>query len=170
MADPVKRRSPRSGGGGRSGGPRSAARLGAIQVLYQIELTGVSSRIAVAEYVQHYFGKEIDGDEYLPADEKLFREIVAGTLEKQAELDPQIAQLLTPDWPLDRLEMILRAILRAAAFELSARIDTPARVVITEYVDIAHAFFAGKEPGLINGVLDRLARQARPAEWSGEGR
>ena len=169
MTDPVKRRSHRSGGGGRSGGPRSAARLGASQVLYQIELTGVSSRVAVAEYVQHYFGKEIDGDEYLPADEKLFREIVAGTLEQKAELDPVIAKLLTPDWPLERLEMILRAILRAAAFELSARIDTPARVVITEYVDIAHAFFAGKEPGLINGVLDRLARQARPAEWSGEG-
>jgi N utilization substance protein B len=139
-------------------------------VLYQIDLTGVAPKIAVAEYVQHYFGKEIDGDEYLPADEKLFREVVAGTLAQQAELDPLISKLLTADWPLDRLEMILRAILRAAAFELSARIDTPARVVITEYVDIAHAFFAGKEPGLINGVLDRLARQARPAEWSGEGR
>jgi transcription antitermination protein NusB len=165
MPDPVKRRAPRTGGG-RAGGPRSAARLAAIQALYQVEITGVAGKIATAEFVKHYLGREIDGDEYLPADEALFREVVSGTLAQQAELDPLIAALLTPDWPLDRLEVILRAILRPAAFELSARIETPARVLITEYVDIAHAFFSGKEPGLINGVLDRLARQCRPAEWS----
>jgi transcription antitermination protein NusB len=166
MADPVKRRAPR--GGPRSGGPRSAARLAAIQALYQVEIAGVSGKVAVAEFVKHYLGREIDGDDYLPADEPLFRELVSGTLEHQAELDPLIAGMLTADWPLERLEVILRAILRVAGFELAHRIETPARVVITEYVDIAHAFFTGKEPGLINGVLDRLARQCRPAEWSGD--
>jgi N utilization substance protein B len=159
MPEPMKRRS-------RGGSPRSAARLAAVQALYQVEMTGISGKVATAEFVKHYLGQEIDGDAYLPADEALFRELVTGTIEHQAELDPMIARLLTADWPLDRLEMILRAILRAAAFELAQRIDTPARVVITEYVDIAHAFFAGKEPGLINGVLDRLARQCRPAEWA----
>jgi transcription antitermination protein NusB len=163
MADPVKRRT-----GSRPGGPRSAARLAAVQALYQVEMTGISGKAAAAEFVKHYLGREIDGDSYVPADETLFREIVSGALEHQAALDVQIAGRLTPDWPLDRLEMILRAILRAAAFELCHRIDTPARVVITEYVDIAYAFFTGKEPGLINGVLDRLARMSRAAEWSGD--
>jgi N utilization substance protein B len=162
MAEPVKRR------GQHSGGPRSAARLAAVQALYQIEMTGTPAKIVLAEFIAHYMGREIDGDDYLPGDEALFRDLVAETLEHQVELDAVISGLLTPDWPLERLEMILRAILRAAACELTRRIDTPARVVITEYVDIAHAFFAGKEAGLINGVLDRLARQSRAVEWSGD--
>jgi N utilization substance protein B len=152
----------------RSGGPRSAARLAAVQALYQVDMTGISPAVVAAEFVAFRLGQEIDGDDYLLADEALFRELVSGTLAKQAELDPLISRLLTQDWPLDRLEVILRAILRAASFELAHRIDTPARVIITEYVDIAHAFFTGKEPGLVNGVLDRLARQCRQAEWSGD--
>jgi N utilization substance protein B len=152
----------------RQGGPRSAARLAAVQALYQVEMTGVSGAAVAAEFIRHRLGREIDGDDYLPADQALFGEILSGTLEHLPALDRLIAERLTPDWPLERLETVLRAILRAAAFELSQRIDTPARVVITEYVDIAYAFFAGKEPGLINGVLDRLGRQCRPAEWSGD--
>jgi N utilization substance protein B len=150
----------------KSGNKRSAARLGAVQALYQIEMTGAAPGPIVVEYVKHRLGQEIDGDEFLPADANLFEELVQGAVGRQAELDQTITPALSADWPLDRLEMILRAILRVATFELVHRIDVPVKVVITEYVDIAHAFFAGKEPGLINGVLDRLGRQLRPTEWA----
>ena len=150
----------------RSGNKRSASRLGAVQALYQVEMTDIAPAVVVVEYVKHRLGQEIDGDTFLPADATLFEELVRGTVERQAELDRIIAGALAADWPLDRLEMILRAILRVATFELAHRIDVPVKVVITEYVDIAHAFFAGKEPGLINGVLDRLGRQLRPTEWA----
>ena len=149
-----------------SGNKRSAARLGAVQALYQIEMTEASAAAVVVEYVKHRLGQEIDGDKFVPADATLFEELVQGAVRQQAELDGIIAPALSAEWPLDRLEMILRAILRVAAFELAHRIDVPVRVVITEYVDIAHAFFTGKEPGLINGVLDRLGRQLRPTEWA----
>jgi N utilization substance protein B len=150
----------------KSGNKRSASRLGAVQALYQVEMTGVTPAVVVVEYVKHRLGQEIDGDTFLPADATLFEELVQGTVERQADLDGIITGALAADWPLDRLEMILRAILRVATFELAHRIDVPVKVVITEYVDIAHAFFAGKEPGLINGVLDRLGRQLRPTEWA----
>lgn len=149
----------------RTGSARSAARLAAVQALYQVEMTGRSGAGVAAEFVAHRLGHEIDGDDYVKADETLFRELVTGTLEDREELDGLISAALTPDWPLERLEMVLRAVLRAAAFELKHRIDVPARVVITEYVDIAHAFFTGKEPGLANGVLDRLGHTLRPTEW-----
>ena len=87
-----------------------------------------------------------------------------GANARHDELDQLIATALTPDSPLERLEAVLRAILRAGAFELLVSIDVPAPVVISEYLDIGHAFFAGKEPGLVNGVLDRLARTLRPEE------
>lgn len=150
----------------KAGNKRSAARLGAVQALYQVEMTGITPNVVVVEYVKHRLGQEIDGDEFMAADATLFEELVQGTVERQADLDALIVPALAADWPLDRLEMILRAILRVAAFELAHRIDVPVKVVITEYVDIAHAFFAGKEPGLINGVLDKLGRQLRPTEWN----
>lgn len=150
----------------KSGNKRSASRLGAVQALYQVEMTGVAPNVVVVEYVKHRLGQEIDGDEFMAADATLFEELVQGTVERQADLDGLITPALAADWPLDRLEMILRAILRVATFELAHRIDVPVKVVITEYVDIAHAFFAGKEPGLINGVLDKLGRQLRPTEWN----
>jgi N utilization substance protein B len=161
MMDEAKKSRP-----ARSGNKRSASRLGAVQALYQIEMTGVAPGVVVVEYVKHRLGQEIDGDTFLPADATLFEELVQGTVERQVALDAIITPALAADWPLDRLEMILRAILRVATFELAHRIDVPVRVVITEYVDIAHAFFAGKEPGLINGVLDRLGRELRPTEWA----
>ena len=91
-------------------------------------------------------------------DAALFADIVRGAMKRQSELDAAISAALTPDWPIERLEAVLRAILRAGAYELTARPDVPVPVVISEYLDIGHAFFAGKEPGLINGVLDKLAR------------
>jgi transcription antitermination protein NusB len=150
----------------RTGNKRSAARLGAVQAVYQIEMTGVAPAVVVVEYVKYRLGQEIDGDTFLAADATLFEELVQGTTERQADLDGTISGALAAEWPLDRLEAVLRAILRVATFELAHRIDVPVKVVIAEYVDIAHAFFAGKEPGLINGVLDKLGRQLRPTEWA----
>jgi N utilization substance protein B len=157
---------PRPTGGTRK---RSVARLAAVQALYQIDLSGARPQNVIAEFQRHRLGHEIDGEHYGEADPALFADIVTGTAERQADLDRAISAVLTPDWPLERLETVLRAILRAGAYELLARPDVPARVSISEYLDIAHAFFAGKEPGLVNGVLDRLAHVLRPADFA-EGR
>jgi N utilization substance protein B len=143
---------------------RSVARLAAVQALYQIDLSAAPAETVIAEFLRHRLGREIDGEQYGEADPALFADIVTGTTERRAELDSAISGVLTPDWPLERLETVLRAILRAGAYELLARLDVPARVVISEYLDIAHAFYAGKEPGLVNGVLDRLAHVLRPGD------
>jgi transcription antitermination protein NusB len=155
----------------RSGGTRkrSAARLAAVQALYQIDLSGAEPAPVIAEFRKHRLGREIDGEQYAEADTALFANLVEGAVERQADLDAAISGALTPDWPLERLETVLRAILRAGAYELLVRGDVPARVVISEYLDIAHAFFAGKEPGLVNGVLDRLAHVLRPGDLGGAG-
>jgi N utilization substance protein B len=141
---------------------RSVARLAAVQALYQIDVSGTNPETVVAEFLKHRLGRDIDGDNYGEADPALFVDLVAGTVARQADLDRAISGVLNPDWPLARLETVLRAVLRAGAYELQARGDVPARVVINEYIDIAHAFFAGKEPGMVNGVLDRLAQVLRP--------
>jgi transcription antitermination protein NusB len=143
---------------------RSVARLAAVQALYQIDVSGAQPSRVIAEFVKHRLGRDIDGDNYGEADIALFSDIVEGTVARQAELDQAISAVLMPEWPLERLETVLRAILRAGAWELSARVDVPARVAISEYLDVAHAFFDGKEPGLVNGVLDRLAHALRPDE------
>ena len=146
-----------------AGRRRSAARLAAVQALYQIELAGTPVETVIPEFLRD----GIDPDRRGAFDEALFADIVRGATARQAELDGGIGAALTPDWPLERLENVLRAILRAGAYELTARIDVPVPVIISEYLDIGHAFFAGKEPGLINGVLDRLARNLRPEECAG---
>jgi transcription antitermination protein NusB len=142
---------------------RSLARLAAVQALYQIDLSGAKPEAVIAEFVTHRLGREIDGERYGKADPEFFAELVRGTVERQEDLDRTIAAALTPDWPLDRLETVLRAVLRAGAFEL-VRGVVPGRVVISEYLDIAHAFFSGKEPGLVNGVLDKIAHALRPGD------
>jgi N utilization substance protein B len=147
---------------------RSAARLAAVQALYQIELSSGSPANVVMEFIKHRLGGGGGGDTPGVADEALFADLVEGASARRDELDRQISAALTPDWPLARLEVILRAILRAGTYELIARPDVPTRVAISEYIDIAHAFFAGKEPGLVNGVLDRLARTLRPADLQEE--
>ncbi len=148
---------------------RSAARLAAVQALYQIDMGGAAPDSVIAEFVRHRLGREVDGDQYGDADPTLFADIVKGVIARQADLDRMISSVLTPDWPLERLETVLRAVLRAGTYELLARSDVPARVVISEYLDIAHAFFAGKEPGLVNGVLDRIAHVLRPGDLDGGG-
>lgn len=143
---------------------RGAARLAAVQALYQMEVSGASLTEIVAEYENHRLGREVDGEQYLDADAGWFRSVVAGVVGRQRQIDPLIHAALTPDWPLARLEILLRAILRAAVFELTSRPDVPAKVVISEYVDVAKAFFEEDEPGMVNGVLDRVARKLRAGE------
>lgn len=146
------------------GRKRTVARLAAVQALYQIDLSAAKPEAVIAEFVKHRLGREVDGQNYGEADAALFADIVSGVAARQDDLDRTISSVLTPDWPLARLETVLRAILRAGAYELVARPDVPARVAISEYLDVAHAFYAGKEPGLVNGVLDRLAHRLRPGD------
>jgi len=152
--------------GQRSGSRRrSVARLTAVQALYQLELNrGVDPESVVREFARHRFGQEIDGDQYGEADPALFSDIVRGVAAGQERLDATISAVLTEEWPLARLDSVLRAILRAGAYELAHRHDVPPRVSISEYTAVAHAFFVGKEPGLANGVLDRLGRTLRATE------
>jgi N utilization substance protein B len=155
---------------GGTGGRRRNARLAAVQALYQIEMSqvpaGMPDRIerVIREFGRYRLGQEVDGEQVGDADEALFADIVRGATARRPEIDDAVAGALTAEWPLERLETILRAILRAGAYELLARVDVPARVVISEYLEVAHAFFAGKEPSLVNGVLDRLGRVLRAAE------
>ena len=149
---------------------RSVARLAAVQALYQIDLSGAPPAAVVAEFQKHRLGREQDGENYGEADTALFADIVNGTIMRQADLDRALSGALTADWPLERLETVLRAVLRAGAFELLARGDVPARVVIDEYVNVARAFFSDKEPGVVNGILDRLARSLRADEFEGQPR
>jgi N utilization substance protein B len=153
--------------GRRQGAPRRRrlARLAAVQALYQLELNrDLKPETVIAEFARHRLGREIDGELYGEADIALFAEIVRGTAADRERLDSEISAVLTEEWPLSRLETVLRAILRAGAYELVHRPDIPPRVAISEYTGIAHAFFTGKEPGLANGVLDRLGRILRPVE------
>jgi len=154
------------GGGGGAARRRSVARLLAVQALYQIELNRLApaSReidAVIGEFVKHRLDQEIEGERYGEADRSLFVDIVRGASERQDELDGMISGALTEEWPIHRLETTLRAILRAGCYELLARRDIPPRVAISEYLDVAHAFFSGKEPAMVNGVLDRLAHVLR---------
>jgi len=144
---------------------RSVARLSAVQALYQLEANPeIEPDAVVREFARHRFGREIDGDQLGEADPTLFADIVCRTAADQERIDAQISAALTPEWPLARLDSVLRAILRAGAFELAHRPDVPPRVIISEYTAIAYAFFTGREPALANGVLDRLARTLRADE------
>ena len=118
----------------------------------------------IGEFLHHRLGREIDGDNYGEADEKLFGDIVRGVAEHRERLDETLSAALSEEWPLPRLERLLRLILEAGAYELVHRPDIPPRVTISEYVAIAYAFFSGREPGLANGVFDRLARTLRAAD------
>jgi N utilization substance protein B len=140
---------------------RSRARLAALQALYQLEITEGAPDDVVKEFVAHRFGR----DRGAAHDEAFFADIVSGVLKHQVEIDRSIARSLAADWTLARIDSILRALFRAAAYELVARQDVPARVVIDEYVECAHDFFEGDEPGFVNAVLDRLAREKRAAEF-----
>ena len=144
---------------------RAAARLAACQALYQMDVTGKGLNEIYAEFESHWIGKEIEGEQYKPAEVAFFRDILAGVLADQTALDQTVDANLQKGWPLKRIEALMRAILRAGCYELKKRKDVPARVVITEYVDVAGAFFDKEEAGMINAVLDTLARLLRAPEF-----
>jgi len=144
---------------------RGAARLAAVQALYQMDIAGTDLNEILAEFESHWLGGEVEGEKYLPADANLFREIVRGVVADQRKLDPAIDQALTRGWPLKRVEALVRAVLRAGCFELESRKDIPARVIVSEYVDVANAFVDRDETGMVNAVLDMLARNARAEEF-----
>lgn len=143
---------------------RGVARLAAVQALYQMDVGGAPLSSVISEFTAFRLGKEIDGAQYRDADEQWFKKNVSGVVEDQKFLDPFIHTALTEDWPLKRIDSLLRAILRSGAYELLRRKDVPAKVIISEYIDVAKAFFEDDEPGLVNGVLDRLAHELRDAE------
>lgn len=143
---------------------RRAARLAAVQALYQMEISGRGATDVIAEFREHRFGHEGEGPEIVEADEEFFAALVAGVVTKQATVDLAINALLAEGWRLERLDATVRAILRAGGYELFEKSDVPARVAIDEYVDVAHAFFEGSEPKFVNAALDKCARQARPGE------
>lgn len=153
---------------------RSAARLAAVQALYQMELSPATASLAVDQITclegQGRRGDGLETDALVEPDAKFLEALVAGVDAKRSELDGIIAELLNPDWQVGRLEILLRLILEAGLYEMTARPDIPPRVIITEYVDVAHAFYSGPEPGLVNGILDRSARRFRADEIEAPGK
>jgi N utilization substance protein B len=148
-----------------SHGERSAARLAALQALYQLEMTGNAPGDVIEEFIAHRFGREEGADPAVRHDQAFFADVVHGVLKHQMEIDRSVARSLAAGWTLARIDSILRALLRAATYELVARRDVPAKVVIDEYVELARDFFDGEEPAFVNAVLDRLAHRKRAAEF-----
>jgi transcription antitermination protein NusB len=151
--------------------PRTGARVAAVQALFQSEQAEESAETVIDQFTRHRLGKAAgtDGfeegrvpDAHLP----LFTAIVRAAVQGQDEIDARIAAHLPAEWPFDRLDPVLRALLRAAAAELAMTDGPPVRVVINEYLDVAHGFFHGDEPRLVNGLLDKLGRLARPGEFT----
>ena len=141
---------------------KSAARLYAVQALFQMEAAGQSVDTVMREFETHRFGATYDEDEMAEGDPLLFRRIVETAVNLQAMIDQMTDRALVAKWPIDRIDPVLRALFRAAGAEVSGP-DEPPKVVINEYVDIAHAFFPeGREPKFVNAVLDHMAREARP--------
>src|SRR5438270_703016 len=150
--------------GERKANRRGAARLAAVQAIYQMEIAVTGLNEILAEFESHWIGHEVEGAQYLPAEAAFFRDIVSGVLREQRSLDPLVDRTLAQGWPLKRVDAILRAVLRAGAYELGHRSDIPARVVVSEYVDVANAFVDRDETGMVNAVLDAIARQTRTGE------
>lgn len=152
--------------GERKANRRGAARLAAVQALYQMDVGGTGINEVLAEFESFWIGSEVEGEQYLPAEGAFFRDVVQGVLHDQKQLDPLIDDVLSRGWPLARVEAILRAVMRAGAYELQHRKDIPGRVIVSEYVDVAHAFVERDETGMVNAVLDQIGRQYRPDEFT----
>ena len=142
---------------------RSAARLAAVQALYQQEMEGTPTARLLHEFHDHRLGATIEGETYAEAEISFFDDLVEGTLARRDEIDSLIAERLAEGWSLERLDKPMKAILRVGAYELIARPDVPVASVISEYVDVADAFYDPREKGFVNGLLDAIAKVARPA-------
>ena len=140
---------------------RSAARLAAVQALYQMEMEETPLARLLHEFHEHRLGATIEDETYAEAEVDFFDDVVAGVDARREEIDALIVERLAEGWSLERLDRPMRAILRAGAYELVARPDVPVATVITEYVDVAHAFFDKRETGFVNGLLDGIAKAAR---------
>ncbi len=141
---------------------KSAARLYAVQALYQMETSGQTVERVAREFESHRFGMVVDEVEFSDADAGHFRSLLDGAVNWQARVDQMTDRALAAAWPIDRIDPVLRALFRAAGAELLSP-GTPPKVVITEFVDVAKAFFPdGKEPKFVNAVLDHMAREAKP--------
>ncbi len=146
---------------------RSAARLAAVQALYQMEISGTGWQAVRREFEDHRLGAEIEGVQYREADIELFRDLLEGVVARQAAIDQLTDRALVEKWPLGRIDAILRAVFRAAGYELVARPDIPPKVSIGEYVDVTKAFFStGKEAKFVNAVLDHMAHEVRGEEMT----
>ena len=140
---------------------RSAARLAAVQALYQQEMEGTKIAPLLHEFHHHRLGATIDGVESAAAEVDFFDDVVKGVDARRDELDDLISAKLAKDWSLARLDKPMKAILRAGAYELAARSDVPTGSVISEYVDVAKAFYDARESGFVNGLLDAVAKEVR---------
>jgi len=149
---------------------RSAARLAAVQALYQLDIAGGGAEAVVGEFNRYRFGGEQDGERLVEADPALFGELVLGTTSNRGDIDAALTGVLDAGWDLARLDLLARAILRAGAFEILMRPDIDPPLTINEYVDVAKSFFERREPGLINSILDRLAREKRPGDMEADRR
>lgn len=138
-----------------------------MQALYQRAVSGQSAAEVLREFLQHRVEEEVEGLKHAKVNRELLGELVEGVAKEEGTLDDMLAAVLDEDWTLDRVELLLRVLLRAAIFELSDRLEVPARVVITEYVDLANAFYDGRETAFVNGLLDRLAHVLRAEEFGG---
>ena len=159
----------RRGEGGAKPSRRRMARLAVVQALYQIDLNGEKPEAVLRQFEQHRLGQTDEGM-HLDADPKFFTGLLRGVVERQTEIDALLTEAMAPGHQVPRVEVVLRAILRAAAYELIAMPDVPPRVVLAEYVDITGDFFSEREASLANGILDRVARGARTAEYGGGDR
>ncbi len=158
---------PASGGRRKRPSGQSAARLLAVQALYQMAVGNQPAKNVLGEFIQHRLDEDIEGLKHGSVNRELLTELVEGVAQQAETLDDMIAAVLDEDWTIERLEILLRALLRAATFELSERLEVPARVVISEYVDLANAFYDGRETAFVNGLLDRLAHVLRAEEFGG---
>lgn len=145
---------------------RRGSRLSAVQALYEMEIGGKGVIEAMAEFEAHWIGREVDGIDLPQAEESFFRDILGGVVREQVAVDRRIDAALADGWPLKRIETLIRATLRAGTYELMFRKDVPPKAIISEYVAVTRAFYEGEEPGLINAVLDRLARELRPDDFA----
>jgi len=140
---------------------RAAARLNAVQALYQQEMEGIATAPLLHEFHQHRLGATIEGVEYADADVTFFDDLVQGVIVRREEVDRLIAAKLSSDWSFDRLDKAMRQILRAGTYELLARPDVPVGAVINEYLDVTDAFYGRREKGFVNGLLDAIAKEVR---------
>ncbi len=140
---------------------RAAARLAAVQALYQHEIESTPLARLLDEFHRHRLGAEIEGDQYADAESAFFDDIVGGVIARRGEIDALLAERLAEGWKIERLDRTMLQILRAGAWELLARADVPTGTAIGEYVDVAHAFFEPREAKFVNGVLDAVAKAVR---------